>query len=374
MKYLIISIWQVIMKTIYFFFKLLKTKNKITFMSRQTNTRNIDFDMIIEEIKKQDNTIEIKVLNKEIGKGFKAKLEYTLHMFKQMYHIATSKVIIIDSYAILISILNHKKDTTVIQIWHSMGALKKFGYSILGQKEGRDEKLARIMKMHKNNDYILTSSSICKKHFKEAFNTNEEQIVVLGLPRIDFLRSKSEKDRIKKEIYQCYTEINNEKENILYIPTMRIGKKIDINPVKNSIDYTKYNLIIKLHNGKEIIYSQGKKIEKMENFLGIELLHIADYIITDYSAVCYEAALLNKPIYFYVYDYDQYLENRGFYIDFHKEMPGVISKDINEIINSIEKKIWFPEKIKQFSNKYIENNKGNITKEIVKFIVEVMKQ
>lgn len=373
MKYLIIRIWQFCMRVIYFFFKLLKTKNKITFMSRQTNTRNIDFDMIIDEIKKQDETIEIIVLNKKIEKGWKSKLEYGLHMFKQMYHIATSKVIIIDSYAILVSILNHKKDTKIIQIWHSMGALKKFGYSILGQKEGRDEKLAQVMKMHRNNDYILTSSNVCKKHFKEAFNANEKQIVVLGLPRIDFLRSKLEEDRIKKKFYSFYKEINNEKENILYIPTMRIGKKVDIRPVKDSIDYTKYNLIIKLHNGKEIIYSKGQKIEKYGKFLGVELLHVADYIITDYSAVCYEAAIVNKPMYFYVYDYDEYLKNRGFYIDFYEEMPGVISKDINEIVNAIEKKIWFPEKMQQFSNKYVEKSENNVTNKIVKFIFEVMK-
>ena len=62
------------MKFIYFFFKLLKTKNKITFMSRQTNGRNIDFDMIIEEIQKKDETIKIVVLNKRLEKGLKSKI------------------------------------------------------------------------------------------------------------------------------------------------------------------------------------------------------------------------------------------------------------------------------------------------------------
>ena len=114
------------MKVIYFFFKFLKTQNKITFMSRQTDTRNIDFELIIEEIKKQDSTIKIVVLNKRLEKDLKSKIIYAFFMFKQMYHMATSKVIIIDSYAILVSILKQKKGTKVIQIWHALGSLKKF--------------------------------------------------------------------------------------------------------------------------------------------------------------------------------------------------------------------------------------------------------
>ena len=361
------------MKIIYFFLKLLKTQNKITFMSRQTNTRNIDFDMIIDEIKEQDSTIKIVVLNKRLEKNLKSKITYFLYMFKQMYHMATSKIIIIDSYAILVSILKHKKNTKVIQIWHALGSLKKFGYSILDKKEGRNSKIAKVMRMHGNYDYIITSSNISKNYLKEAYNAKEEQMVVLGLPRIDFLQSKKEEEKIKKKFYSIYKNINNNKENILYIPTNRIEKEIDIKKVAKNINYSKYNLIIKLHNGREIIYTNNRKYEEKGNFfLGLELLHVVDYIITDYSAICHEAALVNKPIYFYVYDYEEYVKNRGFYIDYNNEMPGIISKDIKEIKKSIENKIWYPDKIEKFLDKYVEKRNVNVTKEFVKFIFELM--
>ena len=58
----------------------------------------------------------------------------------------------------------------------------------------------------------------------------------------------------------------------------------------------------------------------------MELLHVADYIITDYSAIVYEAAITQKPIYFYTYDYEEYQINRGTYIDYMSEMPGPICK------------------------------------------------
>ena len=70
-------------------------------------------------------------------------------MIKQMYHIATSRVVILDSYCIVISILKHKKKLTIIQMWHAMGAFKKFGYSIIGKSEGTSKKIIDLMRMHK---------------------------------------------------------------------------------------------------------------------------------------------------------------------------------------------------------------------------------
>ena len=374
LKYLIIQVWKVFMRFIYFFFKLLKKQNKITFMSRQTDTRNIDFELLVEEIKKRDASIKTIVLNRRLEKGVKAKITYGIYMFKQMYHMATSKVLIIDSYSILVSILNQKKETKVIQIWHALGSLKKFGYSILGKKEGRNPKTAKVMDMHKHNDYIITSSEISKKYFMEAFNAKEEQMIVLGLPRIDFLQSKTQEKNVKEKFYSIYEELNNNKENILYVPTDRKGKKVKVDKVVKSIDYSKYNLIVKTHTGREIMYVDSNRIEKGIFFLGLELLHVADYIITDYSAIVYEASLVNKPIYFYTYDYNEYMKNRGVYINYKKEMPGLNSKNINVIMKAIEEKKWNQNKITQFANTYIEKRNINITEQLVNMIFEILKK
>ena len=63
------------------------------------------------------------------------------------YHLATSDVAILDSYCIAVSVLHHKKSLLVIQMWHSVGTMKKFGYSILDKPEGSSSKLAKLMKM-----------------------------------------------------------------------------------------------------------------------------------------------------------------------------------------------------------------------------------
>lgn len=374
MKIILIKIGIFILNIIYFFIKLFPiNKNKVTFISRQSNEVSLDFTMIAKELKQQNENIKIVFLCKKLGTSFSEKLKYCFHMIKQMYNIATSKVVILDSYCIPICILKQKKNLVVIQIWHALGSLKKFGYSSLDKNDGRNGKLARAMKMHKNYTYILTSSNISKQFFEEAFNAKDEQMLVMNLPRVDFLKSKKEQEKMKIRFLEIYPETNNKKKNILYCPTNRKGQRIPLEDMIKEIPFDKYNFIVKLHDGTEIIYVEDKKIQKNSNFTGMELLHIADYIITDYSAIVYEAAITQKPIYFYTYDYEEYQINRGTYIDYMSEMPGPICKDFKEIMKMIEENKYDKEKEKNFCQKYVKNIEKNATKKLAELVLNNMK-
>ena len=134
---------------IYMFFKILPTKNRITMISRQSNNITTDFKLMKDNFEKNHKDISVIVLCHKLEGGEKAsvrnKIEYIFHCFKQMYYISTSKVLVLDSYCILASILKHRKSLKIIQIWHSMGTMKKFGYQILGMQEGSSLKTAQIM-------------------------------------------------------------------------------------------------------------------------------------------------------------------------------------------------------------------------------------
>lgn len=368
-KYISIKIWNLTNNFIYMFLKLFKISNKITFISRQTDNDNLDFNLIIEELKKQDSNVKIVVLNKKIGKTLKEKIKYIFHMYRQMYHIATSKVVILDGYCIAISNLKHKKELKVIQIWHALGALKKFGYSILDKDEGSDKKMAICMNMHKNYTYVLTSSEESKKYFKEAFNAIDEQMKIIPLPRVDFLKSDYYKEQTINRFYSYYPDITEQKQKILYVPTFRKNSKNSFEKLINAVNYEKYDLIIKTHDDAELIYtSKDKFYSKETKFTGMELLHIADYVITDYSAIVFEAAIANKPIYFYNYDYKKYIKSRGFYIDYMNEMPGMITKNIEEIMLEIEKDRFDYKRLHEFREKYISSKYKNNAETIVDMI------
>ncbi len=373
MKLIALKIGIAILNVIYFFIKLFPIqKNKITFISRQTNEIPIDFKMLINELKNNNPNVKIVTLCKKLEDGLINKIKYAFYMLVQMYNIATSKVVILDSYCIPVCILKQKKKLVVIQIWHALGSLKKFGYSTLGKKDGRDEKLAKVMKMHHNYTYILTSSNSSKEPFREAFNAKLEQMKVMNLPRVDFLQSEEEKNVMQKRFYEKYPEANNKKKNILYCPTQRKENNIPINQIINEVPFEDYNLIIKLHDGTETVYVDNKKIQKGELFTGMELLHIGDYIITDYSAIVYEAVVTKKPVYLYAYDYEDYMNDRGTFLNYKKEMPGPICKSFNEIIKLIQENKYDTQKEQEFCNKYIENLDKNATKELVEFISEFL--
>ena len=129
------------MKIIYFFMKLFKTKNKIVFISRQSDKLSLDFSLLKEEIEKNSN-IELVFITKKVEKNFRSVFKSIFIMLKQMYHLATSKVCVIDGYNITVSVLKHKKDTKVIQMWHALAAIKKFGYQTIGYADGINPKIA----------------------------------------------------------------------------------------------------------------------------------------------------------------------------------------------------------------------------------------
>lgn len=356
---------------IYFFMKLFPTKNKISLLSRQADSESIDFKYISKEIVKRNANIEIKELCKVLRKEPLERLKYCGYILKCMYHIATSKVCLLDGYSIPISILKHKKNLEIIQIWHASGAIKKFGYQSLNKKEGRGIGVAKVMQMHKNYSHVIAPSKATAKFYEEAFNIEKEKIVLNGLPRLDYILNKEQENILTKKFYKDYPKYKN-KKIILYVPTFRkeSNNSTYLKKLISSIDFSKYALIIKPHpldKTKNIFkYTVNKK------YSTYDLLKIADYIITDYSAVAFEASILDKPLYFYVYDVEEYEKVRGLNVNLFKEMKSSTSKNIKDIIKNIENNEYNFEELEKFKTKYMGKDYFNNTKKLVDFIFKYL--
>lgn len=190
---LAIKLFSVLLNIIYFFFKLFPAGKKVTMLSRQSDTPSKEFLMIEEKLREKDNAVKVvklcRTLDGGIASSLTNKFKYGLHMFTQMYNIATSQVILLDSYCIAASLLKHKKSLTVIQMWHSMGTMKKFGYTSLDSEEGTKSEIARAMKMHENYDYVFASAEAYKEHLAKGFNVDINKIVTMPLPRLDMLKN-----------------------------------------------------------------------------------------------------------------------------------------------------------------------------------------
>ena len=78
---IIIEIAKFVLRAIYAIFKLFKTRNKITFLSRQSNTPSIDFMLLEQELKSRSKDTKFVMLTKRIESGIKAKIWYAFHIF-----------------------------------------------------------------------------------------------------------------------------------------------------------------------------------------------------------------------------------------------------------------------------------------------------
>lgn len=363
---LLMKAFVILLNGIYVFFKLFKVQRKIVFISRQTNNPSLDFRMLKKEIEEKDSTIKIVFVTKKTGKDIKDNIKNIKNIFIQMYHLATSKMCITDGYNITISVLKHKKELKIIQIWHALGAIKKFGHQSL--TSDKQKIVAKVMKMHNNYDYIISGSKAMTKYFAKAFNYEENKFVPLGLPRLDYLATHTQINR--KKIYQQYPKFRN-KKIILYTPTFRNNHNYKINELIDAVDLKKYVLIIKIHPNMKIDNINKKdNIYTCDEFTSLQLLSIANYVITDYSAISIEAAVLEKPVFIYAYDYDEYSKKPGININLKKELSGFVYVNEKELMESLSKKKYNMEVLKKFKQKYVCNSKGTVTKDLCDFILE----
>lgn len=373
---IIVKIGTFFLNILFSLMKLLPVQKKITYISRQMNKTPLDFQMIEDCFKNKNQDYKHIILAKMIPDGIIGKIGYCFHMLKQMYHIATSKIVILDTYCLLVSLLNQRDSLIVIQMWHALGAFKKFGYSILDQEEGSSSRLAHLMKMHHNYTYVLSSSEYAASFFAEAFHVSMDKMKIYPLPKTDLLLNKNETEKVINHIYDIYPQLKTTKEKIVYAPTFRKTNEQHLyRAIKNlirEIDFDKYELILKTHPLTTFKMNDSRIIED-NVFDSLQFFHVADVIITDYSAVLFEALMLNKPIYFYAFDFREYVDKRSFYIDY-KQMPGLICYQAQDLMNAIENENIDLKKIESFKKLMVSPYQLSYTEDFVDFLIGCIKE
>ncbi|MDD6155099.1 MAG: CDP-glycerol glycerophosphotransferase family protein [Eubacteriales bacterium] len=356
------SLWYALMK-------LFPVRKKVVFISRQSDSPSVDISLLDMEFKSRG--WESVTLCKKIGSGLLGKAGYVFHMFRQAYHIATAKIIILDSYCILVSCMKKRKDLLVVQMWHSVGTMKMAGYSTLDKPEGSKSYIAKAMHMHENYDYVLCAGEGYRSHLAELFNIAPEKIKILPLPRVELLKDENYARNMKASINKEYPDTANGKRNILYAPTFR--KLFDekekqqeaINQLIDAFDFEHNNLIIKLHPLADISVRDDRCIIPDDRST-FDMIFVADAMISDFSCIIYEAAIRNMPLYFYTFDYDDYTRRRGMYLNYMEEMPGPVKLTAEGIVEALDKP-YDMHSLVAFRDKYISRNSYRETAAIADF-------
>ena len=236
-------------------------------------------------------------------------------------------VFIRDCY-IPVSCCKKRKGTTVVQLWHSCGLMKRVG------ADSVMEKTAITPWQYRNYDVFTTSAKCVSDTLSFAMGIDRHIFSEAGVSRIDMLFDQQRTAKIRKAFFQRYPEYQG-KKIILWAPTFRgsaqngflVGKE-DILRLQRELP-ADYALIIKTHR-----FAQSKDLDTPVSFAAEHLQVIADILITDYSSIYFDYLFFRRPIVLFVPDLEAYQSQVGLYLPY-ESIPGKLVKNYEQLSKAV---------------------------------------
>ena len=291
------------------------------------------------------------------------------------YYMATSKYFVNnvnfhDHYA-------KRPGQTEIQTMHGT-PLKTLGLDVAADfpTKAKEEK---FVKKCGRWDYLTVQSDFVADITERCFRF-KNKFLKFGYPRTDILYTKNNPEDIAD--LKEKMGLPRDKKVILYAPTWRLRNKfdlmVDLDSFKKSLS-DEYILILRLHHLSASGWKQPPKddfIYDLTDYGSVEELYlISDILVTDYSSVMFDYAILDRPIFLFTYDMEEYRDKlRGMYFDIEELAPGPIvytSKELEEAIINIDKtEKESKAQRKRFQDKFLQYERENSSQMIFD---EVMK-
>ena len=305
-------------------------------------------------------------------------LSYFYYMCKAKYWIVNCK---------LPKHIQKKENQFYLQTWHGT-PLKRLAHDIVeveNQTFYRSGMNRKQMTDTYDNDvskynYMIAPNEFSFEVFQSAFRINPERLIKTGYPRNDFLTNikVEEIDEIKARFH-----IPANKKVLLYAPTWRDNSY-------NTRGYT-FELKADFHRWKEVLGDEYIVLFKphyliINKFEGDESLKdfvisidanadindlyvISDVLVTDYSSVFFDYANLNRPMYFYMFDLEEYADElRGFYFDIYETMPGDIISNEEDLLQKIKEGNYDYSRLEAFNQKFNEWQDGHASQRVLDLV------
>ncbi|MCV3741243.1 bifunctional glycosyltransferase family 2 protein/CDP-glycerol:glycerophosphate glycerophosphotransferase [Lentilactobacillus hilgardii] len=323
------------------------------------------------------------VMNQEkINQGPKGPHTKVVKRFgwRYMYYLAVSKYQIFNMRQP--SWFIKRAQTIFVETWHGT-PLKHLVFDIDNITSANPRYKAIFYHQSRQWDYLITANQFSVDTFHHAFKFPRQKMLHSGYPRNDALVAKNQQSRritqIKKKL-----GIPSNKKVILYAPTWRDDQyfgpgKYKFHLILNlkKLQATlgnDYVILVRTHyfiaNQLDLSHYSGFAYNVSDYNEIADLYLISDLLITDYSSVFFDYAILGKPILFFIYDYQKYADNlRGFYLDMQKDLPGPLLKTTEEVISTIQDlpavERRYLLKYVNFSDRFNAWEKGNAAKKVV---------
>ena len=356
--------------------------------------KNLVFSVMTHDSSESGN---IKALTNYMSKKGSYKFYYMVkEERKAFFHLifvlpfimCRADILLMDNAFMPMSFFKVRRETKVLQLWHGTGSIKKFGQD---SNKGRIKELEK--RLNSNIDYLFVNSDLLTDEYAGAFGVDKAKVYATGLPRTDWLLKLINDDKLDERLNTIKDKISRKKnisikgkKIILYAPTFRDDEvdnpKLHIN-IEKLMKSLPDNIILflRLHPFVSSAFNEKDLLPNSFNVSDYkdlnELMAVSDGLITDYSSLIFDYCVLNKPMYFFADDIVEFgLNGRGFYLDYNKELPGIIPDSEEDLARIIIKDLSdknseaFKPVRDEFIKKYYKWLDGNSAKRVYETIVE----
>jgi CDP-glycerol glycerophosphotransferase len=190
-------------------------------------------------------------------------------------------------------------------------------------------------------DLIAASSAREAEIHNREWGIPREKIAITGLPRHDRLYALAKKAQEKRG-------------SILFMPTWREWNSRSISLSRTGffrqieeflvestlagyLDRRGIRIQFYVHMWMREFFEEFRKrfslqaVEVLDQETDLqEVLVNSSLLVTDYSSICWDFLLLDKPVLFYQFDRDEYIQHTGSYINLEKDLFGPVARTASE--------------------------------------------
>ena len=281
-----------------------------------------------------------------------------------------------------------KPDQVYVNTWHGT-ALKTLGIDMSTEAIVNSRNTIRNFAM---SDYIISPNPHMTDVFADSWQLkgNYQGIILEGgYPRNDVILLGN-KATVVKKLQNFSLKYDEMMPTIMYAPTWRgtdgMNPTDELQDLKEFVvklqnDYgATHNIIMKVHYLVFDLLHQDSNLQDTsllelllpDHLDTNEVLQVVDILITDFSSIFFDYLLTDKPVVFYIPDKEEYMVERGLYLDL-KDLPGPQVTDYDQLKKELKliiagKKNKYLSKYLAMKNKYLSYDDGKTTERYVKRI------
>ena len=227
---------------------------------------------------------------------------------------------------------------TYLQTWHG-SPYKAMGFDQPQLQFASQSEREKFLRDVSRWTHFCVQSPFAEQTFASAFRHRAISLRT-GYPRNDPLLS-ADAAAVAKEL-RSRLELPDDRRIILYAPTFRDSRRItggrnrlpfNLGRLGEEVGDSCY-LLVRAHylDRGQVPARHASFARDVSTYPDVtELLLLADGLITDYSSVMFDYALLRRPMLFFAYDLELYSLSRGEYFDLEEEAPGPVVRTEDEV-------------------------------------------